>query len=42
MLSDSFNLLGATSFPCKAVQDTTVVAESTAGGADEGRAMVSQ
>jgi hypothetical protein len=42
ILSDSFNRLGATNFPCKAVEDMRVVAEyGGTGGIDEGRAMVS-
>jgi len=46
-MSDSFNNLGATDFPCQAVQDMTVVRDLPippapgTPGSDEGRAMVS-
>lgn len=48
ILSDSFNVLNATKFPCKGVETLTVLnnsrgvpQEGLAGRSDEGRAMVS-
>lgn len=47
ILSDSFNVFKATSFPCKAVEELTVLTNSTGvpqegpeDSTDEGRAMV--